>query len=116
MSQVAEILKYCNKKGVPVVPFGAGSGLEGGASAPTGGVALNLQSFSKILRVSPEDFDCTVEAGVTWRTLNFFLRDQGLWFPVDPGADASLGGMCSTSASGENDSMLIVPRKNVIFG
>lgn len=74
---------------------------------------MNLQSFSRILRVSPEDFDCTVEAAVTWRALNFFLRDQGLWFPVDPGADASLGGMCSTSASGEDEGMLVTSDESV---
>ncbi|XP_018496691.1 probable D-lactate dehydrogenase, mitochondrial [Galendromus occidentalis] len=112
--QVAEVLKFCNRKRVPVVPFGSGSGLEGGASAPTGGVAIDLRSFTKILRVSPEDFDCTVEAGVTWRALNFFLRDRGLWFPVDPGADASLGGMCSTSASGTNAVRYGTMRENVL--
>ncbi|XP_022652789.1 probable D-lactate dehydrogenase, mitochondrial isoform X2 [Varroa destructor] len=112
--QISAILKYCNKNKVPVIPFGAGSGLEGGSSAPTGGVCVDMQSFSKILRVSPEDFDCTVEAAVTWRALNFFLRDQGLWFPVDPGADASLGGMCSTSASGTNAVRYGTMRENVL--
>ncbi|OQR77300.1 putative D-lactate dehydrogenase [Tropilaelaps mercedesae] len=112
--QISEILKYCNKNRVPVIPFGAGSGLEGGTSAPTGGVAIDMQAFKKILRVNSEDFDCTVEAGVTWRTLNLSLRGQGLWFPVDPGADASLGGMCSTSASGTNAVRYGTMRENVL--
>ncbi|XP_076350391.1 putative D-lactate dehydrogenase, mitochondrial isoform X2 [Tachypleus tridentatus] len=100
--QVSAVTRICSEFQIPIIPFGSGTGMELGVGAPFGGVCMNLSNMDKIIEVHPEDFDASVEAGVTRLTLNNYIRDTGLWFPVDPGADASLGGMSSTRASGTN--------------
>jgi D-lactate dehydrogenase (cytochrome) len=99
-ADVQSAVHICGRYGLPVIPFGVGSSFEGGVNAPLGGVSLDFRDMNRVLAVHPEDFDCVVEPGITRKRLNEDLRDQGLFFPVDPGADASLGGMASTRASG----------------
>ncbi len=97
---VQQAVRICARHCVPIVAFGAGTSLEGALNAPLGGISCDLKDMNRIIAVHPEDFDCVVEPGVTRHQLNDYLRDQGLFFSVDPGADASLGGMASTRASG----------------
>ena len=98
--EVSKILKLCNEHKIPVVPFGTGTSLEGNVVGNENGITICLEKMNKILSVNVEDFDCRVQACVTREQLNEHLREDGVFFPIDPGANAALGGMASTSASG----------------
>jgi D-lactate dehydrogenase (cytochrome) len=100
--EVSIILNFANERKIPIIPFGAGTSLEGQVHALKGGITINSLHMNKIKEVNLEDMDCKVQPGVTREDLNLFLRDTGLFFPIDPGANASIGGMCSTGASGTN--------------
>jgi D-lactate dehydrogenase (cytochrome) len=112
--EVSKIVEACADHSVPIVAYGTGTGLEGGVTAQKGGVTIDLTRMNTVLRVSPEDLDCTVEAGVTRKQLNEHLRSMGLFFPIDPGADASIGGMSATRASGTNAVRYGTMRENVL--
>ena len=99
---VVDLVNLCREHGVPIVPFGAGTSIEGNALAIHGGISVNLSQMDAVVAVNAEDFDCTVQAGCRREELNLHLRDQGLFFPIDPGANATIGGMASTRASGTN--------------
>ncbi|MBL0374420.1 FAD-binding protein [Rhizobium sp. KVB221] len=102
VEDVKSVVRLAGQHEVPIIPFGAGSSLEGQTNAPSGGISLDFTRMNKVLSVNAEDLDCTVEAGITREELNEYLRDTGLFFPIDPGANATIGGMASTRASGTN--------------
>jgi len=112
--EVADIVRICAAHKTPVVAYGTGTSLEGNVIPHQGGVVVDLANMNKVLRVSAEDLDVTVQARVTRKELNAFIRDQGLFFPIDPGADASLGGMAATRASGTNAVRYGTMRENVL--
>jgi D-lactate dehydrogenase (cytochrome) len=100
--EVREAVRVCAKHRIPIIPYGVGSSFEGHVNAPFGGLSIDTSRMKRIVAINAHDLDCTVEAGVTRTELNNHLRDTGLFFPIDPGADASLGGMAATRASGTN--------------
>lgn len=112
--EIARIVTLCRQHAVPVIAFGTGSGMEGQINAIEGGISVDLSQLDQILEVNASDMDCWVEAGVRRLTLNTHLRDTGLFFPVDPGADASLGGMAATRASGPHAVRYGTMRDNVL--
>jgi len=112
--EISSIMQTCHKLGCPVIAFGAGSSLEGHVNAPHGGVSIDTSQLDQVLVVNNEDLDVVVQPGITRKALNDFLRDSGLFFPIDPGANASIGGMAATGASGTNAVRYGTMRDNIL--
>ncbi|XP_069757319.1 probable D-lactate dehydrogenase, mitochondrial isoform X2 [Narcine bancroftii] len=114
VEQVSKLAAICWANNLPIIPFGTSTGMEGGVAAMKGGVCFDLKNMDNIVELNAFDFDVTVEPGVTRKNLNSYLKGSGFWFPIDPGADASLCGMAATSASGTNAVRYGTMRENVI--